>query len=357
MSALRIRMQPCDTAPGIRSGPFGAVDADVATAGPVRQRRRPGARAERDRAVERAPVAGEAVADDELAARRRRVRRADADRAAHHRAAVPQQRGAAADEVHDQVRARRPVGAERTARHPAGGPVRQRRQPDAEPQLAVGTSPAGERQARCSSSPRASPRAAFRRRGAEAEGRRRATTSRRTAAQRGLVRVALQRHGRPDRDRGLRRSGQVRRALAPFRGDAAGAGDEPPPGQAGDEQDRGRRGTGRPRRASSRELRLAPAARLHDEARVLDDRRACWPWSAARRTRRRRARSPRAVGSTRRAAPRPSGSRARARGRRGPGSAAPGPCRPPPRDPRRRRRSCGSAPRPRSRRGSRSAGA
>ena len=217
-----------------------------------------------------------------------------ADREAHHRAAVPQQRGAAAVEVHDQVRARRPVGAERAARHPAGGPVGQRRQPDAEPQLAVGTVAGGRAAGRCSSSPRACPRAAFRRRGrrrrAGGAPRRRAARPPTWSRSRGA-----QRHGRPDRDRGLRRSrGGPPRARRRPADDAAGEGDAPP--RARPATSRIAAARNRPaatsagcRRASSRELRLASAARLHDEVRVLDDPERAAPSSAARRTRRRRA--------------------------------------------------------------------
>ena len=64
--------------------PVGAVDADVPAARPVGQRLRARAGPQRDRPVERALVAGQPVADDELPARSRGVGRADADRHPQH---------------------------------------------------------------------------------------------------------------------------------------------------------------------------------------------------------------------------------------------------------------------------------
>ena len=180
----------------------GAVDADVAAAGPVGQRRRARAGAERDRAVERAAVAREPVADDELAARRRARR---ARRCRPGRAGPRARRGAAS------------AGAWRGRRRAACGPCRRRRarraapspscrsgarEPDADPQRHGAPARSGRTMFVVASGVRARsvPTAAR----AERSGRARATTSRRTAAHVVSPRWRVERHGRPDRERRLR---------------------------------------------------------------------------------------------------------------------------------------------------------
>ena len=135
MSALRSRMQPCDTAPGMRSGGWcrGCRRSRrlASRSASLSARWSRGRSARRTRSVARQPVA-----DDELAARCGRVRRADADGHAQHRAPVAWERQPAAREVDGQPCADRAVGAERGARYPARRAVGQRGQPDADPQPA-----------------------------------------------------------------------------------------------------------------------------------------------------------------------------------------------------------------------------
>ena len=120
MSALRMRMQPWLTRPGIRSGRSVPWMPTKPAAGPVRQRRRACAGAERDRPVERAAEAREAVADVELARGRGRRGGADADRRAEDAAPVAQQR-------RGQARGGRPRAAwsrSRSRRARSAGPSR-----------------------------------------------------------------------------------------------------------------------------------------------------------------------------------------------------------------------------------------
>ena len=105
MSWLRMRMHPCETRPGRSSGLVRPVDADEAARGPVGQHFRAGARPERDRTVERAAVARQAVADVELPARRRPLRRADADAGAEDPLAGSIQRRGQSLEIDDESRA------------------------------------------------------------------------------------------------------------------------------------------------------------------------------------------------------------------------------------------------------------
>ena len=82
-SSLRIfAVRQADAAVGDATGQdlglVGAVDPDEAAAGPVRERRRAGRRAERERAVDRVVEAAEPVADDEPSPRSRPLPPADA---------------------------------------------------------------------------------------------------------------------------------------------------------------------------------------------------------------------------------------------------------------------------------------
>ena len=255
----------------------GAVDADVAAARPVGQRRRSRARAERDRPVERALVARQPVADDELAARRGRVRCADADGDAEDGATVAQERRAP---------------ARRGRRRGACAPSRRRRARSAAPSRVVPLGSAGSR-TRTQSSPRWSRRRASGRTmvvvasgvraarmptaGAEPAGRRRAVTSRRTAAHVVSPGWRSSATGGPIANAAARSAGSREAAAVPAGFRARGSGEPESSAAAsriaggGQEGDRGERRVARTR-ASPREARLAPAAGLHHEASVGDDR-------------------------------------------------------------------------------------
>ena len=113
------------------------VDPDEPSPWPVRQRGRPRVQPERAWTVRRRVVAGELLADVELAARGRRARLADAyARREHGSPALVQRRAEAAQADHhprvDLLEAR-----ESPARHPAGRAVRQDGEPDPHPCFAV----------------------------------------------------------------------------------------------------------------------------------------------------------------------------------------------------------------------------
>ena len=137
IAGFRIRTQPCETRPGRICGAFVPWMPDEPAAGPVRQRRRPRVQPERPRTVRRRVVAGELLADVELAARGRRARLADADARREDRPPALVQRRAEAAQADHHPRVDLLEARERAARHPAGRAVRQDGEPDPHPRLAV----------------------------------------------------------------------------------------------------------------------------------------------------------------------------------------------------------------------------
>ena len=208
-SALRIRMQPWLTRPGQQVGPVGAVNADEAPARPVGQRRRTCARAERDRAVERAAEAREAVADVELAGWGWRPRGAEADRDAEHPSAVAQERGGQAPPVHYEPRGHGAVAAERRPWHPAGRAVGQHREPDLHPHVAVRVARPGEHGDEVRR-PFGRPRPSRAIAAAPVAGRTRAMTARRTGDQRDSLRPFPSGTGLPTANAGFGRGPERR---------------------------------------------------------------------------------------------------------------------------------------------------
>src|ERR1700733_7533416 len=112
------------------------MDADVATSEPEFKLHRTCAGSERDRAVGRAAVSGQDVANVEIAHRRRRLSFPHADRSAEYSDAVAKQRRSEAPAVDDQARVAQDGAAERGARYPARCPVRQYREAPLLPKLA-----------------------------------------------------------------------------------------------------------------------------------------------------------------------------------------------------------------------------
>jgi hypothetical protein len=131
-------------APGDQARLVGAVQAHHAAPGPVGQVRGVGARAHRERAVDRRARDAELLADVEAPARRRVGARADADARGHDLLARAVERDAQRRAVEVEEGADGVVLAQGAPRDPAGDAVGALGDADLHPRVAVGVAPRGE---------------------------------------------------------------------------------------------------------------------------------------------------------------------------------------------------------------------